>query len=176
MSFDARGNRIPTLGFKLNRLLWKFSPKLGLAFLNWKIDRMKVQMMIKLTGKTNHGRNRIREHGDLWEVLEVPTGVIKMSHKPPFPPIKSVKTGAERWLDDVNFSWIPERFQLTSPVSCVTICIVMMRKEVDMTYEEALALATKRMAPLGYFPWEIKDAALKMLGEECAKDLSLIHI
>lgn len=39
-----------------------------------------------------------------------------------------------------------------------------------MTYEEALALATKRMAPLGYFPWEIKDAALKMLGEECAKD------
>ena len=42
MSFDARGNRIPTLGFKLNRLLWKFSPKLGLAFLNWKIDRMKV--------------------------------------------------------------------------------------------------------------------------------------
>ena len=67
-------------------------------------------MMIKLTGKTNHGKNRIREHGDLWEVLEVPTGVIKMSHKPPIPPIKSVKTGAERWLDDVNFSWIPERF------------------------------------------------------------------
>jgi len=69
-----------------------------------------VIMMIKLTGITNHGKNRIREHGDLWEVLEVPTGVIKMSHKPPFPPIKSVKTGEERWLDDVNFSWIPERF------------------------------------------------------------------
>ena len=124
MSFDARGNRIPTLGFKLNRLLWKFSPKLGLAFLNWKIDRMKVQMMIKLTGKTNHGRNRIREHGDLWEVLEVPTGVIKMSHKPPFPPIKSVKTGAERWLDDQNFSWIPERFQLTISPAYAIMCIV----------------------------------------------------
>ena len=68
------------------------------------------KMIIKLTGKTNHGKNRIREHGDLWEVLEVPTGVIKMSHKPAFPPIKSVKTGEERWLDDVNFSWIPERF------------------------------------------------------------------
>ena len=67
-------------------------------------------MMIKLTGITNHGKNRIREHGDLWEVLEVPTGVISMTHKPPFPPIKSVKTGEERWLDDVNFSWIPERF------------------------------------------------------------------
>ena len=62
-------------------------------------------MMIKLTGKTNHGKNGIREHGDLWEVLDVPTGVIKMSHKPPFPPIKSVKTGEERWLDDQNFSW-----------------------------------------------------------------------
>ena len=66
--------------------------------------------MIKLKGITGHGKNRIREHGDLWEVLEVPTGVIKMSHKPPFPPIKSVKTGAERWLDDINFSWIPDRF------------------------------------------------------------------
>ena len=47
---------------------------------------------------------------------------------------------------------------------------ITVNKERDMTYEEALALATKRMAPLGYFPWEIKDAALKMLGEECAKD------
>ena len=44
-----------------------------------------------------------------------------------------------------------------------------------MTYEEALALATKRMAPLGYFPWEIKDAALKMLGEEGAKDYIKIY-
>ena len=67
-------------------------------------------MMIKLTGRTNHGKNRIREHGELWEVLEVPTGVISMTPKPPFPPIKSVKTGEERWLDDVNFSWFPERF------------------------------------------------------------------
>ena len=44
-----------------------------------------------------------------------------------------------------------------------------------MTYEEALALATKNMAPLGYFPWEIKDAALKMLGEECAKEYVKIY-
>jgi len=68
------------------------------------------KMIIKLTGKTNHGKNRVREHGDLWEVLEVPTGVLSMTHKPSFPPIKSVKTGEERWLDDVNFSWIPDRF------------------------------------------------------------------
>ena len=44
-----------------------------------------------------------------------------------------------------------------------------------MTYEEALALATKNMAPLGYFPWEIKDPALKMLGEECAKEYVKIY-
>ena len=74
-------------------------------------------MIIRLTGTTNHGKNRVREHGELWEVLEIPTGVIKMSHKPAFPPIKSVKTGEERWLDDANFSWIPARFQLTNPIS-----------------------------------------------------------
>ena len=67
-------------------------------------------MIIRLKGKTGHGKNRVREHGELWEVLDKPSNVIRMSHNPPFPPIKSVKTGEERWLDDVNFSWIPERF------------------------------------------------------------------
>ena len=67
-------------------------------------------MILTLTGRTGHGRNRIQEHGNLWEVLEVPTGVVSMSQKPPFPPIKSVKTGEERWLDNVNFSGIPTRF------------------------------------------------------------------
>ena len=32
--------------------------------------------MIKLKGITGHGKNRIREHGELWEVLELPPGVI----------------------------------------------------------------------------------------------------
>jgi hypothetical protein len=67
-------------------------------------------MILTLKGLTNHGKNRIREHGDKWEVLDLPTGVLNMSHKPLFPPIKSVTTGDERWLDDVNFSWIPDRF------------------------------------------------------------------
>ena len=65
---------------------------------------------VRLKGLKGHGKNRVREHGELWEVLELPTGVIKMSHKPPFPPIKSLKTGEERWLDDANFSWIPVDF------------------------------------------------------------------
>tara|TARA_R110000744_G_scaffold76837_1_gene152068 strand:+ start:902 stop:1096 length:195 start_codon:yes stop_codon:yes gene_type:complete len=60
---------------------------------------------VRLKGLTGHGKNRVREHGELWEVLELPTGVIKMSHKPSFPCIKSLKTGEERWLDDRNFSW-----------------------------------------------------------------------
>ncbi len=35
-----------------------------------------------------------------------------------------------------------------------------------MTYEEALKLATERWAPAGATPEEIKDATLKVLGEE----------
>ena len=78
-------------------------------------------MILTLKGLTNHGKNRIREHGAKWEVLDLPTGVLNMSHKPLFPPIKSVMTGDERWLDDVNFSWIPDRFQLTNAVAYGTI-------------------------------------------------------
>ena len=60
---------------------------------------------ITLKGTTGHGKNRIREHGDLWEVLDLPPGVISMTHKPRLPPIKSLKTGAWRWLDDINFEF-----------------------------------------------------------------------
>ena len=59
--------------------------------------------MIKLKGITGHGKNRIREHGELWEILEFPTGVVSMTPKPSLTPIKSVKTGEERWLDEKNF-------------------------------------------------------------------------
>jgi hypothetical protein len=65
-------------------------------------------MIITLKGLTGHGKNRIREHGDLWEVLDLPPGVISMTHKPRLPPIKSLKTGAWRWLDDINFEFCLE--------------------------------------------------------------------
>jgi hypothetical protein len=39
-----------------------------------------------------------------------------------------------------------------------------------MTYEEALKMATARWAPAGATPEEIKDATLKVLGEEVAKE------
>jgi len=67
-------------------------------------------MILTLTGITGHGKNRIREHGDKWEVLKLPPGVLGMDPTPSLPPIKSLKTGEWRWLDGVNFSWIPERF------------------------------------------------------------------
>ena len=35
---------------------------------------------------------------------------VMVNPKPKLPPIKSLKTGEWRWLDDVNFSWIPCRF------------------------------------------------------------------
>ena len=78
-------------------------------------------MIITLKGITNHGKNRIREHGDKWEVLDLPPGVMAMEPKPIFPPVKSLKTDAWRWLDDKNFSWIPARFQLTNPIPYGTI-------------------------------------------------------
>jgi len=56
---------------------------------------MCVDIFIFLKGKTNHGKNRIREHGDKWEVLD---------HTSPLRPgqmfIRSVQTGAERWLTE----------------------------------------------------------------------------
>jgi hypothetical protein len=80
-------------------------------------------MILTLKGLTLKGKNRIREHGDKWEVLELrpgsvsrspgpelPPGIVSMNPKPKLPPIKSLKTGEWRWLDDVNFSWIPCRF------------------------------------------------------------------
>jgi len=33
----------------------------------------------------------------------------------------------------------------------------------ELDFEEALGIATKRMSVMGYFPWEIKEAAQGML-------------
>ena len=65
-------------------------------------------MILTLKGLTGHGKNRVREHGELWEVLEFPPGVVDMNPKPILPPIKSVKTGEWRWLDEKNFEIISE--------------------------------------------------------------------
>ena len=43
-------------------------------------------MILTLKGITNKGKNRIREHGDKWEVLELPPGVVNMTPNPCYPP------------------------------------------------------------------------------------------
>ena len=68
--------------------------------MNIEDHRILISPNSKATQRT---KNRIREHGELWEVLELPPGVVSMSKRPALPPVKSVKTGAWRWLDEKNF-------------------------------------------------------------------------
>ena len=35
------------------------------------MDKLFVGDIVKLFGKTRHGKNRIRENGDMWEVIQV---------------------------------------------------------------------------------------------------------
>ena len=51
-------------------------------------------VIIKLTGKTNHGKNRIREHGDLWLVVHVDTNKVMLRSRN-----KTFKCGGELWHD-----------------------------------------------------------------------------
>ena len=51
-------------------------------------------MIIKLKGITNHGKNRINEHGDEWLVIEP-----MVTPKPSMLFIESVQTGDRRWLN-----------------------------------------------------------------------------
>ena len=64
-------------------------------------------MNIRLKGITGHGKNRIREHGDVWEVLTLQEmGIISMTPMPTKMPIISVVTNEWRWLDEKNFEII----------------------------------------------------------------------
>lgn len=51
--------------------------------------------IIKLKGITQKGKNRIREHGELWEVLACP---VKPEINKLF--IRSLLTDEKRWLTD----------------------------------------------------------------------------
>lgn len=59
-------------------------------------------MIIKLKGITNHGKNRIREHGEQWRVIEP-----MVTPKPAQLFIESVQTGDRRWLNH-NFEIVGE--------------------------------------------------------------------
>ena len=59
--------------------------------------------IIKIRGLTRHGKNRVHQHGEMWEVTEW-----KSDLRPGLQFIRSLKTGDERWFD-------PEKFELVLP-------------------------------------------------------------
>ena len=65
-----------------------------------------MSKIIKLKGKTRHGKNRIREHGATWSIEE-----IKVSPAPSGLLVKSLKSGVKRWIDqptDGDFDIVAE--------------------------------------------------------------------
>jgi hypothetical protein len=58
-------------------------------------------MILKLEGLTGHGKNRIREHGEHWEVLKFIDGGRLL--------ITAMESTDVRWIEsvnDVNFSYL----------------------------------------------------------------------
>ena len=66
---------------------------------------MQVGDIITLKGITGHGKNRIREQGVQWSVINDTTdiGIVSRDCASVFPPIRSLQTGEWRWFDNVNF-------------------------------------------------------------------------
>ena len=64
-------------------------------------------MNIRLKGITGHGKNRIREHGDVWEILTLQDiGIFSSTAHGNSTPIRSIATNEWRWLDEKNFEII----------------------------------------------------------------------
>ena len=70
------------------------------------INQSDAVKWIRLKGKSGHGKNRIREHGDLWLVVHVDVNKVMLRSRN-----KTFKAGDEmhhdcRWIDqgvDKNF-------------------------------------------------------------------------
>ena len=66
--------------------------------------------MLLLEGISQHGKNRIREHGAEWRVVATLPSIQASSHaslKGPFASVVSERTGERRWVsltDDPDFS------------------------------------------------------------------------
>jgi len=59
-----------------------------------------VGNLMKLAGKTRHGKNRIRENGDLWEVNTVDgRDSSLLITKVCVAPLKESRRGEWRWID-----------------------------------------------------------------------------
>lgn len=61
---------------------------------------------IRLKGKTQHGKNRVHEHGDIWLVIHVDTNKVMLRSKDLTFKIGGVMHFDGRWIDqgvDKNF-------------------------------------------------------------------------
>jgi hypothetical protein len=64
---------------------------------------MEVGNKVRLTGITRHGKNRVREQGDVWEVIRMnPTVSFKTSAPGPFMLLQATTTINMRWVSTVN--------------------------------------------------------------------------
>jgi len=64
---------------------------------------MEVGKKVKLTGITQHGKNRVREQGEIWEVTRLsPTVAFKTRAPGPFMLLQATTTINMRWVSTVN--------------------------------------------------------------------------
>ena len=64
---------------------------------------MEVGKKVRLTGITRHGKNRVREQGDVWEVIRINPSVSFKTNAPgPFMLLQATTTINMRWVSIVN--------------------------------------------------------------------------
>ena len=64
---------------------------------------MQVGNKVKLTGITRHGKNRVREQGEVWEVIRMNPAVSFKTKAPgPFMLLQATKSINMRWVSTVN--------------------------------------------------------------------------
>ena len=70
------------------------------------INQSDAVKWIRLKGKSGHGKNRIREHGDIWLVIHVDTNKVMLRSRNRTFKIGGVMHHDGRWIDqgvDKNF-------------------------------------------------------------------------
>ena len=73
------------------------------------INQSDAVKWIRLKGKSGHGKNRIREHGDIWLVIHVDTNKVMLRSRNRTFKIGGVMHHDGRWIDqgiDKNFEII----------------------------------------------------------------------
>ena len=64
---------------------------------------MLVGDKVKLIGTTQHGKNRVREQGDIWEVIRLnPSVSFKTKAPGPFMLLQATEGISMRWVSTVN--------------------------------------------------------------------------